>query len=192
VPKLQQAGLGRWRRRFHTDPQPLGRPPHHHRVTDRVGRGELQQPLALRRQRAEPAAEAVFDPPRQHPRAGPEPTRQLRRRQPSRQLRQGRRVAAGLGDDPVAHSRVQRRGQRRIQQRPGIALSQPGDHQLRQPRQLVTGNTGREHQAHRFGRQAAGGKRQDLRGGPVEPLLVVHQPDQRPLWGSARCRRRGS
>ena len=43
----------------------------------------------------------------------PEPARQLRGRQIPRQLQQRERVAAGLGDDPVAHPLVQRAGDRR-------------------------------------------------------------------------------
>ena len=39
----------------------------------------------------------------------------------------------GLGEDPVPHPLVQRPGDRRVQQRAGVLVAQPLDHQLRQP-----------------------------------------------------------
>ena len=182
--EFQQAGLGCRRRRLRGDPEPLGCPPHQHRIADRLGRRELQQPPGVGRKRVQPPPEALLDPPRERHRAGErEPARQLRRRQAPRQLHQRQRVAAGLGDDLVADPRVQRPGQHRVQQRARIGLLQPLDHQLRQPRQLVARNASREDQADRFRRQATRNEPEDLRRGAIEPLLVVHQADQRMLLG---------
>ena len=92
-------------------------------------------------------------------------------------------VAVRLGHDLIAHSRVHRPGQRRVQQRACVLLRQPADRQLRQTRQLGAVEAGAEHHAHRLRDQAARHERQYLRGGPVEPLGVVDQADQRPLAG---------
>ena len=79
------------------------------RIADRLGRRDEQQHAA--RRRAAPRAggrklssirpESACAPEQ------PEPARQLRRGQPSRQLEQRQRVAARLGDDPVADPLVQ-------------------------------------------------------------------------------------
>ena len=74
-------------------------------------------------------------------------------------------------------------GQHRVQQRARIGLAQTLDHQLRQSRQLVARHASREHQADRFRLQAARDEREDLRRGAIEPLLVIHQADQRLLLG---------
>jgi hypothetical protein len=57
----QAVGVGR---RLNLDPEPPGRPPHEHRVAHRLGRRDQQQLLGIRRQRREPAAKAVLNPPR--------------------------------------------------------------------------------------------------------------------------------
>ena len=100
-----------------------------------------------------------------------------------RQLQQRQRVAARLGDDLVADPRVQGPGERRVQQRPRVVLAQALDHELRQSRQLVARLARREDQADRFRLQAARDEREDLRRGAIEPLLVIHQADQRLLLG---------
>ena len=182
--ELDQPGLGRRRRRLGTYPQQPGGPPHQARVTGRISRRDQQQPAALARKSLNPPPEALLDPRRDRCRARePEPARQLRRRQSSRQLQQRQRVSPGLGDDPVPHSRVQRPGQRRIQQRPRIVLTQALDHELRHPRHMARRVARREDQAHRFCLQAARREPQRLRGGVIEPLLVIDQADQRLLPG---------
>jgi pimeloyl-ACP methyl ester carboxylesterase len=85
--ELRQPRLHRRCRRAGADREPPGRPPHQHRVAGRVGRGQLDQPPGLRRQRVQLAPEAVLDPPGERYRgAEPEPARQLRCRQPAGQL----------------------------------------------------------------------------------------------------------
>ena len=63
--ELEQTRLGRRRRRLGADPEPLGRAPQQHRLADRLGRRDQQQPLRLRRERLEPPPEALLDPTRQ-------------------------------------------------------------------------------------------------------------------------------
>jgi hypothetical protein len=72
-------------------------------------------------------------------------------------------------------------GQHRLQQRARVAVGQPLHHQLRQSSKVRARRTGREHQTDRLRFQAARNECQDLRGGAIEPLLVIHQADQRPL-----------
>jgi len=73
--------------------------------------------------------------------------------------------------------RIQRPGEHRVQQGTRIGLPQALDHQLRQPRQLVAQNPGREHQADRLCSQPAGNEPNDLGRGLIEPLRVVDQAD---------------
>ena len=161
------------------DREPPGRPPHQHRIAGRIGRRQLHQPPGLRGQRLQLPPEALLDPPVQRYRAAdPEPARQLRRRQPSRQLQQRQRVPVRVGDDPVPDPRVQRPGQpgqHRLQQRPRIALGQALHHELRQPGHVLARDPRREHQAHRVGRQPPRREPQRLRRGVVQPLLR-HRP----------------
>ena len=169
------------------DPHPRRGPPHQQQVTRRIRRRQRQQPPRLGRQTLQLPPETVLDPPRQrHRRGQPEPARQLRRSQPPRQLQQRQRVTPRLGHDQVPHPRIQRPGQRRIQQRPRILLPQPRHRQLRQPGQLRPRHPGREHQAHRLGRQPPRHKPQRLHRGPVQPLLVIDHAHQRPLAGHLR------
>ena len=79
------------------------------------------------------------------------------------------------------------------QQRPGIAVSEPSDGQLRQPSQDVIADTGagRAHQRDLLGQQAAGHEPEDLRGGVVEPLGVIDDADQRLGLGDLGQQRQG-
>ena len=132
------------------------------------------------------AEEALLYLARQRRRVGKrESARQLRRRQPARQLEQRERVATRLGDDPVAHALVQSPGDRRVQQRAGITVTQTPDHLLRKPRQLmfVAGCTHREHQPDPLRQQAARNERERLRGDSIEPLRVIDEADQRRFLG---------
>ncbi len=178
--ELGQPRLRRRSRGLGTDPEPARGPPHPHRIAGRIGRRQQQQPPRLRWQGVDAPAEAVLNPPRQ--RAGqPEPARQLRRRRRARQLQQRQRIAPRFGDDLLAHPRIDRPGQRRIQQRPRITLRQTLDLELRQPSQLTVRNPGRKHQAYRFGPQPTRHERQCLRRRAVKPLRVIDQAHHRPL-----------
>ena len=136
------------------------------------------------RKRPDPPQKTLLDLIRHRPRVRPpEPTRQLRRRQPPRQLQQSQRVTAGLGHDPVPHPLVKPPRDRRIQQRTRIDNAQTPDHELRQPRQLglVAWLTHREHHRDPLRQQPTRDKGQRLRGDPIQPLSVVHRADQRLL-----------
>ena len=182
--ELEQPGLGRRRYRPGADPEALGGLPHQHRIANRVGGGELHQAPGLGRKSVELPLEAFLEPPRKRDRAGQaESARQFGRCQAPRQLQQGQRIAARLGHDLVAHPRVQRPGECRVQQGSRITVPQALHDQLRQPAQLLAGLADGEDQAHRFRLQPTGHERENLRGSPVEPLLVIHQAHQRPLPG---------
>ena len=185
--ELHQARVHRGRRRLGGYAQPPGRPPDQRKVAVRLGRRHQQQPPGRRGQRLQLPAEALLDPLRQRHRAGQaEPARQLRRRQPPRQLQQRQRVALRLGHDPVPDPIIDRPGQRRAQQRPRVALPQPPDFELRQPGQRRARFTGGEDQPDRVGGQPPGYEPQHLRGRLIQPLHVIDQADQRPFPGHLR------
>ena len=198
---LEQVRLDRRRRGLRIDPEPLGRAPHEQRLAHRIGRGELQQPPGVGRERVEPPPEAVLDaagqPDRRRER---EAARQLGRAHPARQLQQGERVAARLGDDPVAHALVDPARDDRLEQRARVGLVEPPQRQLRQARQprLVARLAHAEHERDRLRQQPARDEPEHLGGGVVEPLEVVHDAQQRLLLGhrghqaERRPARRGS
>ena len=180
----QPVGVGR---RFDPDPEPRRRPPHQHRVSDRLRRRHQQQPLSIRRQPREPATEAVLDPPRQ-PRGvqRTEPARELRRRQPPRQLQQRQRISARLGDETFAHPLIQRHPHRRAQQSTRITIAQTLDHQCRQPHQLFARVTRHQHQRDRLRQQPPRHEHERLRRRAIQPLRVVNHTHKRPLRGHLR------
>ena len=136
----------------------------------------------------------MLDLARQRPRRGQrEATCQLGRGQAAGQLQQGERVAAGLGDDPVAHPLVEPPGTRRVQQRASIAVAQPADRPLRQSLQLRPRRSARGRRTPgRPTRPAAAGRRtrgSAPRPGPAtarrRPGRRAAAPRQRPTTGSA-------
>ncbi len=66
--ELEQAGRGRGRRVPDPDIETVGRPPHEHRLSRRLGRRDEQQLPRSRRKRRQPSPEAVLDPARERPR----------------------------------------------------------------------------------------------------------------------------
>ena len=82
--------------------------------------------------------------------------------------------------------RVQRPGQRRFQQGPGIVVPQPRHFELRQPGQLAARLADREHQADRVGDHPPGREPQGLRGSAIQPLMVIDDADQRLRRGHLR------
>ena len=74
----------------------------------RLGGGEQEQLTAVLGKRLQAPREALLDAPGERLRSEqPEAAGELRRRQTAGQLEQGQRVAAGLGDDAVAHALVE-------------------------------------------------------------------------------------
>jgi hypothetical protein len=123
---------------------------------------------------------------------GREPAGQFGRAEAPVELEQGERIAAGLLDDPGAHALVERTRRDRREQRAGGLVRQslqlqPGQAGQVVQRAGVTGRRpGREYQRDRFGQQAAPDEPEDLCGGLVEPLRVVHHAQQRPSLGGLR------
>jgi hypothetical protein len=62
----------------------------------------------------------------------------------TRQLQQSERVAARLGDDPVAHAVVERSRDGCGQQRARVLLAQPFERHLRKPLELLPPGAARE------------------------------------------------
>ena len=129
--EVHQAGRGAGAGGLDPNSEPLGRTPHQHRVTNRLSRGDQQQQPRRRWKRRQPPPEALLDPAQLCRSVGlPEPARQLRGRQTPWQLQQCQGVAAGLGDDPVAHPLVQRAGDHRCKERPRIWVGQAVNQEL--------------------------------------------------------------
>ena len=102
----ESRGGGR-RGRVRPDAELRGRPPHQHRIPQRLCRGDEKQEPRRRRQRRQPLPEALLDPLRQRRAVGhPEPARELGRRQAAWQLEQRQRVAVRFGHDPITHALV--------------------------------------------------------------------------------------
>ena len=174
----QSVRLGVDRRRG-GDPEPLGRAPHQQRIARRLGGREQQQSPRLFGQGLEPPSEALLDPPRQRRRLGlsaqqPETARQLRCRQPPRQLQQGQRIPARLGHDPISDLLAERKMNRRFQQSTGVFDTQPAHLQLRKPPQRLTYYARAEHEPDTFSKQPPRRKRERQRRRPIQPLRVIH------------------
>ena len=158
------------------------RAPEQHRIADRLGRGEQQQTPRIFRQRLEAADEALLDPSRQRPCVRqPEPARQLRRRQPARQLQQCERIAPRLRDDPIAHPLIQHEAHRRAQERPRVAVAKTFHLELGQVPKLLARLTFGEDDPHRFGQQSPSHECQRQGRRLVQPLRVIDDAQQRML-----------
>ena len=178
----QQAGRHGGIDRVRAQAEEPGGPEDERRVPDRIGGGQQDHPLRPGRELAEALDVLVFDPPGQIARVRErEPAGQFGRAQALVELEQGERIAAGLLDDPGGHALVEPTRDDRGQQRPRVIVSQPPDFKLRQPGEFGVWLAYREHQRDRLGQQAAPDETEDLSGGPVEPLRVVHHAQQRPF-----------
>jgi hypothetical protein len=96
------------------------------------------------------------------------------------------RVAPGFRHDLVAYPGIQRPGNGRVEQRPGVDVPQPFDHQLGLPGQFGARLAGGEHQRDRISGKPARDEPQSLLGGLVQPLHVVDHADQRLVAGHLR------
>ena len=179
-----QVRLDRGHRCLRGDIEEFGRPPDQGGIAGRFGRGEQQQQPRWFRQRGDTRTECGL-----HVRRNTRSTweseaagKVLGAHLPG-QLQQGQRVAPGLGDDLGAYPHVEGAGQRRIKQRSRVGTVQTPDHQGGQPGHRVGRFAGGEHQRHRLRTQPPGHEGQHLRRGPVQPLLVIDQTDQRSCGG---------
>jgi hypothetical protein len=144
------------------------RQPRFHRL--RLGLDRDTQPPGIGRDCVKLAGEAVLDPGSQRPGGGqPEPAGQFGRAQPAREFQQCQRVPVALRDDQIPDPRIQRRGQRRVEQYPGVVRWQPADFQRGQTGQIGARLADGEHQPDGFGLQTAGYEAQRLGRGPVQP-----------------------
>ena len=166
------------------DPEALAGALQEQRIADRLGRRDEQQASRVLGEGLEPPDVALLDPLREI--AGlrhREPAGQLRRRQPAGQLEQRERVSPCLREDPVAHPPVQREPHRRAQQRAGVAVDEAAHLEVRHVPKLLAGLPCREHEPDRLGQQPASDERERQRRGPIQPLRVVDDAQQRTLLG---------
>ena len=111
------------------------------------------------------------------------PTRQLRRRQPPRQLQQRERVPARFDNDSLQHGLIKPSRQDRLQQGPRITTTQGLKVQLRQTGERVARLSCREQERDLFRQQTTSHERQRARRSVVEPMRVVNDGQQRLLLG---------
>ncbi|CNF68500.1 Uncharacterised protein [Mycobacterium tuberculosis] len=157
-------------------PQCRAGPPQQPGVAGRVGRGEQQQEARRRGQRLQLRYQAPLDTALQRHRPGEgEPAGAER----PGQLAQRERVAARLGDQPVADPPVEDAGRREAQQLAGVGVAQPLDGQPAQPSERLADRAHDEHDGDPLGVEAPGGERDGARRRLVEPLRVVDDAEQR-------------
>ncbi len=104
--------------------------------------------------------------------------RDLGRAERARQFLERERVPARLGDQLVAHARIDHARERAPEQ---LARGIVAEAFQREPRQIgerVADGAHRQHQRDPLGVEAAGDERERLRGGGVEPLRVVDDAQQ--------------
>ena len=185
-PDLDQARLLGRRRRVGRDSEAVERAPQKGDVSEWLRRRRQHEESGLRGKRLEPAEEVLLDPTsHRYVLRQPEAARQLGLRQPAGELQQCEWVAAGLGDNSIADTLVQRAREDGRQQRTGIVVVQAADRELRQAEQLllVSWLTDREHDGDRLRQQPASDEGERLRGGAVEPLSIIDQAEQPLLLG---------
>jgi len=154
--ELDQSRVHRGPARLETEAQPLGRPPQQRPVAGRIGRRQLQQRRAGAGRASSWRAKLSSIRLVSGVTAGrPKPPASSARGQPARKFQQRQRIAAGLGHDQVADPRVQRPGQGRVKQRPGVVGPQALNHQHGLRGQFGPWIAGREHQRDRVGSQPA-------------------------------------
>ena len=183
-----QLGLDRGRARLHRDPEPPGRPPHQRHVAGRIRRGQLQQPPGLGRQGLRAAAGssprsariAVRAPGSPNP---PASCAGVSPRGSSSSASGLPRVSATIWSRTRASSGPASTESSSARASPS---GSPSTVSSGNPASSVAGIAGREDQADRIGRQPARHEPQRLRRGAVQPLLVIHQADQRLLPGRLR------
>jgi hypothetical protein len=174
------------------DPELPGCPPHDRLVARWVGRRNEQQATRITRKPGQAPRKALLDARGQgHRRGQPEPACELYRRQPARQLQQGKRVAMRLEHDSIQHVLIQESGQDGLQQRPRIAMSQGLDAKRRQSREFVAQLAGREHERDLLRQQAAGDECERACRRPIEPLRVIDDTQQWSLLRSLRQQAKG-
>ncbi|HTA05274.1 MAG TPA: hypothetical protein VK774_02830 [Solirubrobacteraceae bacterium] len=152
--KFCQAGDGGRGCGLETDAEPLGRAPDERAVPERFGGGDQQQPPGVGRQLREAPGEAALDCSCESAAWGEhEAGCELLGRQPPRQLEDRQGIAAGFGDDPIAHMLVERGWEHRAQETPCRALVETADHQLGEFRRfrLVVGGAHGKNEGDRFG-----------------------------------------
>jgi hypothetical protein len=89
-----------------------------------------------------------------------------------------------LGHDPVANCRIQPEPYGRAQQRAGVVAGQAAYFQLGKSRKLAARLTCREDDPDALCQEAMGDEREGQRRGPVQPLRVVDQAEDRSLISS--------
>ena len=156
------------------DTEELGRTPQQRWVADRIRRGHDEQPLCVARERGQPPREALLDAGRQGKGLlQAEAARELRGRQPSRQLHDRERIAARLDDDPFQHLLVEPCRQDGIEEGPCIPTAERLDAKLGEALKRIDRLSRREDHRDPLGKETSRDEREHAGRRTVEPLRVV-------------------
>ena len=138
------------------------------------------------RNRFETALETLLEPRRQRlPRRvqQTESTRELRDRQPARQLQQREWVAPRLCDDAIADAVVEPKRHGRTEKRARVSVAEPVDLELAEPIEIGCRDARGEQQRNRLRQKSARHERENPCRDLVQPLRVVDDGEQRTLVG---------
>jgi hypothetical protein len=167
-----------------------GSAPHEGRVAHGLGGRKQQHEPRRLRQPLHPPEKALLNPARQRELVRyAEATRQLRRAQPARQFQQGQRVAVRLGQDSLSNLPIEWPSHHRVQQRPGVLVTQARHLQLWKGPELFARLAGGEDEPGGLGQQPPRREGQHLGGRPVQPLGIIDHAQQRPFLRDLRQQR---
>src|SRR5579862_6189031 len=129
----------------------LGGAPQNRRIADRLSRGQEQQRLRVPWQELEPLPETFLDLSLKRQRARQtEAAGELRRREPSRQFEQSKRIPLCLGHQLCSNSFVQTSRNNGSQQVARVGVGEPLEWQLRQACGYLPASSRREEHHHRL------------------------------------------
>ena len=100
-----------------------------------------------------------------------------------RQLHEREWIAARLDDQPLEHLLVERRRQDGLEERPGVAMTEWLDVDLRQAPQRLGHLPRAEHHGDPLDREAASREPEDLCRRAIEPLGVIDHAEEAALPG---------
>jgi len=165
-----------------------------HWVTEGLGRRSKDEQSTVEGKLLDALDEAPLDLVRHRPTTRySKPTGEIPSVPCARQLDERERVTATLSDDLVTDSRVERPAHVFEQQRSRVAFTEARYVQRRQPDEQVIAKAGpnRESEHHAFSQQTASDELEDLPRRLVEPMGIVDDADQRPLFRDVGEERQG-
>jgi hypothetical protein len=187
-----QAGIDRGVGSCHVHAQRRRRTLQQGWITNRFGGSGQYEELGVRGKQLEAPGIGFLDPAGDRKAIGqPEPAGELGDTPRTRELKQRQRVAVTLGDDALAHCRIQRASDAHQQQGECITVAQSFDGEFGEPRKDLVADplSSCADEQDTFSQKAASDKGKNLSGRLVEPLRVVDDADQWLRFGDFRKER---